>query len=443
VRLKLRSDAVMYGLMRMPFGADRFRRNVWVFFLWTPDSMTNEHKKGVQRSQNVQLSGAMQSLMAPWTVSIVSSTLAAVSITDWLLRVKKSVVVDGASEMFTEEAFRKAMESEERWMAEQRAKEKERVDAQRESEQKEREEALRRQRQDMKERAERAKHQSTEFSKLQLKQLSARESAMKREANVLGTPTPDADGNFYVSHETETSPYDDIAIETLPSPSPVNKRPKHDETVTPNTEKLKAMSDAKTDDSEFESSEEEVDEDEEREPSPEVVIELSAEELAELEAERARREVEELAKRTENELMFRGVLESKMVLESVELCKRTAERLCWVLFEGRAGTEAKAKNKFEKKLKLYKKMSNLRERAFLVMCDENKMIDAEMLFGYIEHFGKEKASREAVEQFFEFMKPNAKRLVTFSKFVRAIDEDGDVCAAFERFKTYGRSQSTK
>ena len=76
--------------------------------------------------------------------------------------------------------------------------------------------------------------------------------------------------------------------------------------------------------------------DESKEPFPEpvepVVIELTAEELAVLEAERVRREQEEMAKRTENEKEYRKVLHSKLVMESVELCKRTGEKLNWVLF---------------------------------------------------------------------------------------------------------------
>merc|ERR1712154_253501 len=80
---------------------------------------------------------------------------------------------------------------------------------------------------------------------------------------------------------------------------------------------------------------EEIEEEYEESPSPEPVIQLTAEELAVLEAERKKKEMVELAKRTENELKYRRVLQAKMVLESVELCKRTGERLCWVLFAPR------------------------------------------------------------------------------------------------------------
>ena len=87
------------------------------------------------------------------------------------------------------------------------------------------------------------------------------------------------------------------------------------------------------------------DDDESKEPSPEpIVIELTAEELAALEAERVRREKEEAEKRAVNEVAYRKVLHSKLVMESVELCKRTGERLNWVLFTpNRSGTARKSK----------------------------------------------------------------------------------------------------
>merc|ERR1712087_258349 len=101
-------------------------------------------------------------------------------------------------------------------MTAQSEKESERKKAQKEAEEEERIEAMKRQMRQIKERAERAKHQSTEFTKLQLKVI--RNSQMKKEA--LSTPTPDAEGNFYISHDSEQrSPFD---IQS--SPSPVNRR---------------------------------------------------------------------------------------------------------------------------------------------------------------------------------------------------------------------------
>ena len=186
-------------------------------------------------------------------------------------------------------------------------------------------------------------------------------------------------------------------------------------------------------------------------------VELSAEEVAALEAERVRRERELTATRTANELVYRGVLHSKLVMESVELCKRTGERLNWVLFTpNRSGTARKSKrggakrasskradSKFERKLRRFEGVRDLRERSFLMMADENKMADAEAMRLYIEHFGGRKVAPKDVAPFFESMRPNINGMLTFSKFVRAIDSDGDVVAAFDRFQKYGSSRSQK
>merc|ERR1719203_2565627 len=88
-------------------------------------------------------------------------------------------------------------------------------------------------------------------------------------------------------------------------------------------------------DNEEEEYDESSEDEKEKEPSPEPVIELTAEELAMLDEERKKKEKIELAKRAENELKYRRVLQAKMVLESIELCKRTGESLCWVVFAPR------------------------------------------------------------------------------------------------------------
>ena len=92
-------------------------------------------------------------------------------------------------------------------------------------------------------------------------------------------------------------------------------------------------------------------------------------------------------------------------------------------------------------MKKFKGVNDLRERSFLIMCDENKMVDAEALRLYIEHFGGNKVAMKALKPFFESLKPNINGKVTFSKFVRSIDDDGDVVAAFDRFKKYGYSRN--
>eukprot|EP01083_Nonionella_stella_P068597 182308_1 len=116
--------------------------------------------------------------------------------------------------------------------------------------------------------------------------------------------------------------------------------------------------------------------------------------------------------------------------------------------------EAKAKkviqkvhiSKFEKKMKKYGgnyKVKDERERSFLIMCDENKRIDYNALYEYIEHFGAVKPSKNKVQLFLDYMKPNVNGFVTFSRFVRAIDEDGDIIAGYKRFKKCGNARATK
>ena len=155
------------------------------------------------------------------------------------------------------------------------------------------------------------KQMSTEFTRLQLKQVL--DSPMVAENNPDKTPTVDKDGNYYVNHGVDYSAVPDKKIEAI------DENKEDDDGDNKENE-------------EEEEYEDDSDEDKPMEPSPEPVIELTEEELAILEEERKRKEAEEHERRTENEKKYRGVLQSKMVLESVELCKRTGERLCWVLF---------------------------------------------------------------------------------------------------------------
>ena len=111
--------------------------------------------------------------------------------------------------------------------------------------------------------------------------------------------------------------------------------------------------------------------------------------------------------------------------------------------KSKKGSIKRVDSKFERKLKRFKGVSDLRERSFLMMADENKNVDAEAMRLYIEHFGGHRVAAKDAAQFFESMKPNINGMVTFSKFVRAIDDDGDVVGAFERFRKYGYSRSDK
>merc|ERR1712130_260326 len=103
------------------------RRTHWVYFLWTPDTMSHEHNKGKIRMKHVSYNGAMQRLLAPWTVSLTVEHLEKVTISNWIMRVKKTVVVDGNDD-FSEEAFKKALEEENKYILEIKQKEKERAE---------------------------------------------------------------------------------------------------------------------------------------------------------------------------------------------------------------------------------------------------------------------------------------------------------------------------
>merc|ERR1712087_751502 len=86
-----------------------------------------------------------------------------------------------------------------------------------------------------------------------------------------------------------------------------------------------------------------------------------------------------------------------------------------------------------KKLKKFYKVKDRREAAYLVMCDSrHDSLTLQSLYEYIAHFEKDAVSKKTVRGFFETMKPNASNGdVSFSNFVKAIDDNGDVVAAYE------------
>ena len=313
IREELKDDEVMYGLMRLSFGSGKFKRSHWVYFLWTPDSMTHEYKKGRLRMKYVSYNGEMQRLLAPWTVSLTVEHKEKVTIKDWIMRVKKTVVVDGADEAFSEEAFKKALEEERKYIEQLKLREKELKEKLEKEAEAQKIAQMKLETRRRKEKAE--KQMSTEFTRLQLKQVI--DSPMGREFD--RTPTMDKDGNYLYNHDIDYSAIPDKKIEMIAE----NKEKENDGDTQNENEN------ENDDEDEYEDS---SDEDKPKEPSPEPVIELTEEELAILEEERKKKEAEEYAKRTENEIKYRGVLQSKMVLESVELCKRTGESLNWILF---------------------------------------------------------------------------------------------------------------
>jgi len=307
LRAELKDDQVQYGLMRLSFGSGRFRRNYWVYFLWTPDTMTMEHKKGRLRSKHVSFNGEMQRMLAPWNISLTVETKEKVTIKDWIMRVKRTVVIDGDDDKFTEEEYQRALEEEAKYIAELKAKEQAAKIQRDKEEQIEKLKNMQEETVKRKQKAER--RQSAEFTKLNLKAVKINLGMPAPDNHPASTPIMDHDGHYSMDLR-----FSNVADQKMLDAANDANDANEDETKH-----------ASGDD-------EEEEEEEEREPSPEPVIELSAEEIAVLDAERKRKEVIELAKRQENEMKYRDVLQSKLVLESVELVKRTSEKLCWILF---------------------------------------------------------------------------------------------------------------
>eukprot|EP01084_Bolivina_argentea_P050093 92105_1 len=305
LRSELKDDEVQYGLMRLSFGSGKFKRSTWVYFLWTPDTMSIIHKKNQKRMKHVSYNGAMQNILKPWTVSLTAETKEKVTIDEWILRVKKVVVVDGDEEI-TEESFRKALEDENEYIAQLKAKEKQMIEKQKEEEMRSKMEQMEETKRLRQLAADRK--QSNLYTRVELKQV---DSNTKPES--VKTPTLGLDGNYYFNHEVD---YDAIQAQALAAQKEREKKSQE--------ERDKMIQSVQQNDDDSTATDDD-DEEEEREPSPEPVIELTEEELAQIEEQRKKKEAEELAKRTQNEMEYRRVLQSKMVLESVELVKRTGE----------------------------------------------------------------------------------------------------------------------
>eukprot|EP01084_Bolivina_argentea_P230755 389291_1 len=84
--------------------------------------------------------------------------------------------------------------------------------------------------------------------------------------------------------------------------------------------------------------------------------------------------------------------------------------------------------------KVQYKVKHDREKAFRLMCDENKKIDWESLYIYIATYGQFTPVKRKVKEFFDSMKPDVHNLVTFGGFTSVIGENGDVIAAFTNTK---------
>ena len=122
---------MQYGIMRLTFGEGRFRRSHWVFVCWSPDSMVRvdsqklKKKRMNQRMRDVGHKGFMQKAIGPYGVEVLAEDLESVTLEDWILRVRKTVVVDGHDDLMNAEAFLKSLEAEKAHFAEMKAKREE------------------------------------------------------------------------------------------------------------------------------------------------------------------------------------------------------------------------------------------------------------------------------------------------------------------------------
>ena len=98
--------------MRLAFGSGKFKRNHYVFFIWTPDSMTEKAppeertKKNKERMKHVSWKDHMKDALAPCNVTVVAESLEKVGVEEWILRVRNTVVVDSNGEDLTAESVR-------------------------------------------------------------------------------------------------------------------------------------------------------------------------------------------------------------------------------------------------------------------------------------------------------------------------------------------------
>lgn len=87
--------------------------------------------------------------------------------------------------------------------------------------------------------------------------------------------------------------------------------------------------------------------------------------------------------------------------------------------------------------RLRHKVKDERERAFVAMCGRHDQLQLQQLNDFIVEVGGVTASRAQrlkVKRFFTSMNPNGNNRISFSNFVKAIGEDGDVIKAYRRFK---------
>jgi len=101
-------------------------------------------------------------------------------------------------------------------------------------------------------------------------------------------------------------------------------------------------------------------------------------------------------------------------------------------------TKKVKKSRMQRNWHKHRKLQDKRERAFVAMCGmRHNRLHLQQLNDFVIEIGHVAAcdtQRLKVERFFKSMNPDGNNLVSFSNFVKAIDENGDVIKAYRRFK---------
>eukprot|EP01084_Bolivina_argentea_P136193 239873_1 len=120
--------------------------------------------------------------------------------------------------------------------------------------------------------------------------------------------------------------------------------------------------------------------------------------------------------------------------------------------EKQQGEDERHKNASKKKSKHHRKLSSKslkysvltsRERCFREMADPmTVMITFESMKRYLWNESSQIEERD-ISEFFKFLGPNKKNQISFTQFVRRVDEDGNFVRAFEQFCLSGSSRTDR
>eukprot|EP00667_Euglena_gracilis_P016014 EG_transcript_16697 len=95
----LPEDQVLYGLIRMGFGAGQFRRTKWVFLHWVGDKTS-----AVKRGKATAVKGAMRDVLRPFNCDVEIGTKAELDLKAFVTRMTRLFVVDDDGSGKKEEA---------------------------------------------------------------------------------------------------------------------------------------------------------------------------------------------------------------------------------------------------------------------------------------------------------------------------------------------------